>query len=354
MSDSPPAVADDRAVLVTGANGEFGHGLIRRLVEQDGAEIVALDRTDLDPDLASLCRTVVRADITDDEAVAAVFETHPIGRVHHLAALLSTAAERDPERAHAVNVEGTMTLLRHARAAGRRAGAPVRFLFPSSIAVYGLPGREAKAAAGRIDESAWLDPVTMYGCNKLACEHLGRYYARHYRLLESDGGDRADLDFRAIRFPGVISAFTLPTGGTSDYAPEMIHAAARGEPYASFVRADAALPFITMPEAIGALLDLADTDPARLTRTAYNIGGFEPTAGDLREEVLRHFPEAQVTFAPDERRQAIVDTWPSGVVDDAARRDWGWTPTHTLASAFDDYLVPRIRARYATVEPRTG
>ena len=68
----------------------------------------------------------------------------------------------------------------------------------------------------------------MYGCNKLYCEQLGSYYARHYKQLAADP-QVGRVDFRAVRFPGLISALTVPSGGTSDYAPEMIHAAAKGE-----------------------------------------------------------------------------------------------------------------------------
>ena len=91
----------------------------------------------------------------------------------------------------------------------------------------------------------WLTPITIYGCNKLYCEHLGRYYARHYRQLAAAGP--SGVDFRAIRFPGLISAFTVPSGGTSDYAPEMIHAAAQGRPYAASFAPDTRIPFMAMP-----------------------------------------------------------------------------------------------------------
>ena len=60
-----------------------------------------------------------------------------------------------------------------------------------------------------------------------------------------------------MRFPGLISAVTVPSGGTSDYAPEMIHAAAKGEPYACFVRPDTRIPFMAMPDGVDALLALA-------------------------------------------------------------------------------------------------
>ena len=113
----------------------------------------------------------------------------------------------------------------------------------------------------------------MYGCNKLYCEQLGRYYARHYKQLAVNAGARR-VDFRCVRFPGLISAITVPSGGTSDYAPEMIHAAAKGEPYECFVRPDTTLPLLYMDDAIRGTLELMAADPARLTvRTSYNMGG---------------------------------------------------------------------------------
>ena len=123
---------------------------------------------------------------------------------------------------------------------------------------------EAKRAAKSVGESEWTQPHTMYGCNKLTGENLGRYYSRHYRKLASDRM-HLPIDFRSIRFPGIISAQTEPSGGTSDYGPEMIHAAARGEAYGCFVRPDARIPFMTMPEAIEATLALARADEGRLS-----------------------------------------------------------------------------------------
>jgi threonine 3-dehydrogenase len=95
----------------------------------------------------------------------------------------------------------------------------------------------------------------MYGCNKLYCERLGVYFSHHYQQLAANPGTR--LDFRCVRFPGLISAFTVPTGGTSDYGPEMLHAAAKGEPYACFVREEATIPFMAMPDAVTGLRRLA-------------------------------------------------------------------------------------------------
>ena len=324
----------------------MGHALLHHLAESGEQDVVAVDMRPFDPELARRCRAARVGDILDRRLLDRLMSEFEITAIFHLAALLSTRAEVVPEAAHEVNVDGTLNLLRLAVEEARALGRPVTFLFPSSIAVYGLPDVATKHAAGPVAEEAWTEPATMYGCTKLACEHLGRYYARHYRQLApqaSPGG----VDFRAIRFPGLISAFTVPSGGTSDYGPEMIHAAARDEPYACFVRPDTRIPFMAMPDAIDALLALRRVPAASLTRTVYNVAGFSATASDLAARVRAAFPEARITFAPDPRRQAIVDSWPEDVDDGRARREWGFRPAYNLARTFDDYLLPNIRRRYA-------
>lgn len=333
------------SVLVTGANGEIGHGLLTRLAGE-GHSIVTLDVQPLDPALARLVRRELTGSVTDRALLERILAEFEIDLVFHLAALLSTRAEFTPTTAHQVNVDGTLNLLEFAHHEGESHGRPVVFLYPSSIAVYGLPDVATKLRARRVREDEWNIPTTMYGCNKLYCEQLGRYYARHYKQLAAET-PAGRVDFRSVRFPGLISALTVPSGGTSDYAPEMIHAAARGEPYACFVRPDTRIPFMVMPDAIEALLQLASVPRERLTRTAYNLAAFSPTADEICDVVTRAFPRASIQWRTDEKRQRIVDSWPAEVDDSAARRDWGFAPRHDFARAFDDYLIPTIRARYA-------
>jgi len=333
------------SVLVTGANGEIGHGLLTRLAA-DGRSIVTLDIQPLEPALVRLVRREFTGSVTDRALLERILAEFEIDLVFHLAALLSTRAEFTPVTAHQVNVDGTLNLLEFAHHEGESHGRPVVFLYPSSIAVYGLPDLATKLRARRVREDEWNTPTTMYGCNKLYCEQLGRYYARHYKQLAAESPS-GRVDFRCVRFPGLISAVTVPAGGTSDYAPEMIHAAAKGAPYACFVRPDTRIPFMVMPDAIDALLHLASVPRDRLTRTAYNLAAFSPTADEICEVVTRAFPRASVEWHTDEKRQRIVDSWPAEVDDSAARRDWGYSPRHDFARAFDDYLIPTIRSRYS-------
>jgi len=186
----------------------------------------------------------------------------------------------------------------------------------------------------------------MYGCNKLYCEHLGRYYSRHYRQLAADFASGPTVDFRCLRFPGLISAETIPTGGTSDYGPEMLHAAAKGPPYNCFVRPDTRLPFMVMPDAIKSLITLEAADGARLTQFVYNVTSFNPTAQEIYDITTKAFPGARISFEVDPRRQKIVDSWPEDVDDSAARRDWDWQPDYDQKRAFEEYLIPAIRQQY--------
>jgi threonine 3-dehydrogenase len=331
-------------IFITGAGGEIGHGLINRLAAS-GRPIVTLDLAPLDPALARLVQREFLGSILDAGLLERILAEFEVDLVFHLAALLSTRSEFTPMRAHQVNVEGTLTLLEFAQKEAESHGRPVTFLYPSSIAAYGLPDLKTKQSAGPVKEDDFNHPTTMYGANKLYCEQLGRYYARHYKQLAAEALS-GKVDFRAVRFPGLISAATVPSGGTSDYAPEMIHAAARGEPYACFVRPDTQIPFMVMPDGVEALITLAEAPRDRLTQTAYNVAAFNPTAAEIERVVRQAFPRAEITYLNDLKRQGIVDSWPAAVDDSAARRDWGFAPQYDFARAFSEYLIPAIRERY--------
>jgi len=332
-----------KGILITGAAGEIGDALVRNLTKTPGNQVVTLDLRPLPPEQAGLV-THVQGDLMDSGLLSRLVSEYEISVIYHLAALLSTRGEFTPEAAHKVNVEGTLGLLKLASEQSQWIGEPVQFIFPSSIAAYGIPDLEVKAKFPHVREWEWNYPTTMYGCNKLYCELLGIYYSQYYRQLAAERP--VMVDFRSVRFPGLISAYTVPSGGTSDYGPEMLHAAARREPYACFVREDTTIPFMAMPDAVKALMHLAAAPAKSLSRRVYNVTSFSLSAAEFRDEVLKAFPEAEITFEPDLKRQGIVDSWPAGLNDNDARRDWGWLPEYDLERAFDEYLVPNIRSRY--------
>lgn len=320
--------------LVTGAAGEIGNALSRRLFRERSEPVVTVD---LRPMAAGAAhhREHLQGDILDPTLWEAFGRRYRPTLIFHLAAILSTRAESAPALAHRVNADGAARVLGLAANVATPAH-PVRFVFPSSIAVYGLRSQAAKDAASPVREDSHLDPATLYGAQKLYIERLGG-------ALERLGGG---LDFRAVRLPGLISSDTLPQGGTSDWAPEMIHAAARGEPYACFVRPEARLPFCAMPDAVEGVLRLALREKTKLTRTAYNLGGVSLSASGIIARVARDFPEAEVRFELDATRDRIVASWPAAVDDAAARRDFRFDPQHDAETLFSRYLIPGIRRRY--------
>jgi len=332
-----------KVILITGASGEIGQALVKSLTEQKDMPIITLDIADVSKQTRPKV-IPMQGDILDKSLLSRLVSEYEIDTIYHLAALLSTRSEFSPEAAHRVNVEGTLGLLQLAAEQSEWRNEPVKFIFPSSIAAYGLPDLDTKTQFARVREWEWNTPLTMYGCNKLYCEQLGIYYSHHYRQLAADRP--VMLDFRCLRFPGLISAFSVPSGGTSDYGPEMLHYAAQNKPYACFVREDCRIPFMAMPDAVKSLLLLTDAPRQDLHHSVYNITSFSLSAIEFCDWVIKYFPQGQITFEPDSKRQAIVDSWPADLDDSAARRDWGWSPDYNTERSFTEYLVPNIRQRY--------
>ena len=334
------------ATLITGANGEMGHGLITTLHEKNYRNIVAMDLNQPDASITSYCSEEIIGNILDVDLIDQLNGEYEFDTIYHLAALLSTRAEFSPRSAHDVNVGGTMNLLNLALEQGRSQGKQIKFFFPSSIAVYGLKNLEEKELAGAIKENSYHNPSTMYGCNKLYCEHLGSYYSNHYQRLGAEKY-HSYIDFRSIRFPGIISSKTIPTAGTSDYIPEMLHAAARGKPYSCFVREGTQIPFMTMPDAIGAIIQIMSSPRRNLSQSVYNIRSFAPTAEEFRVKLLEFFPEAEIEYEVNEKRQKMVDGWPMDTDDSTAKKEWDWHPYHDLDKGLGEYLIPDLKEMYS-------
>ena len=100
----------DRSILITGAAGEIGHGLIESLAEVPGVRVIAMDLREVPQHLHGKVEAVHQGDICDRSFIEHVMSLHRGNEGIHLAALLSTSAERAPEQAHEVNVQGTFNL----------------------------------------------------------------------------------------------------------------------------------------------------------------------------------------------------------------------------------------------------
>jgi len=340
---SRPSTRSKNAVLIPGANGEVAHGLIDYATNFGDTEIVATDLSSLDQPLRQKCSLAIVDDILNVNILESLSTAHDFDTIFQLAALLSTRAERQPVLAHQVNVDGTLNLLEIAVTQSRVQGREINFMYQSSIAVYGLPGLTVE----KVRESGWREPRTMYGINKLYCKLLGNYYSSFYRQLDADPSV-GRLDFRCVRFPDLISPVTVPTGGTSDYASEMLHHVAEGKPYTCFVREDTQIPFMAMLDSVQALLRLEAAPRKSLSQLVYNVSAFNPSALEQSQLVHRAFPKSRVSFVPDLRREAILDSWPEDIDTRAAVRDWRWQPQYLLTRAFKEYLLPHVRHRHSS------
>src|SRR5919108_2318693 len=182
----------EKVVLVTGACGEIGQALVQGLAKQGGYRIVTSDLSPLPENIKAISEEHAQGDLVYK---IKTFYDYDFDLIFHLAASLSSKAEVSSEEAHRINVEGTMQLLMLAAYRAEKYHKSVKFLFPSSIAAYGMPSQEVKKTVGAVKEDEYNMPQTMYGCNKLYCEKLGMYYSKFFGQKHLDEEPPCMLDF---------------------------------------------------------------------------------------------------------------------------------------------------------------
>jgi nucleoside-diphosphate-sugar epimerase len=313
-------------IMVTGSVGQIGSELTLELRRRYGGDsVVACGRkTKPSPELLE-SGPFEWADVTEKERMTEVIRKYDIDTIINMAAILSATGEKNPLLAWQVNVTGLINTLELAREMEL-----TQVLCPSSIAVFG-------AGCPRVDtpQETVLKPTTMYGVTKVTGELLCDYYVRRFAV-----------DARGLRYPGIISAETLPGGGTTDYAVEIYYKAVEERKYTCFVREDTRLPMMYMPDCIKATIDLMETEYEKLEHHGdFNVGSMSFTAGELAAEIRKHIPEFEVVYEPD-FRQEIADSWPQSIDDSSARREWGWGPSHDLASMTTD-MLEKLGKRHA-------
>lgn len=316
-------------ILVAGAVGQIGSELTLALRARYGAErVVACGRKTEPSRELKESGPFEWADVTDPVRLKAVCQKYKTDTIINMAALLSAVGEQNPQAAWHVNVTGLINTLELARELDLS-----QVLCPSSIAVFGR-------GCPRIDtpQETVLKPTTMYGVTKVTGELLCDYYVRRY-----------GVDARGLRYPGIISAETLPGGGTTDYAVWIYYKAVEEKRYKCFVKEETRLPMMYMPDCIKATIDLMEADFHRLQHHGdFNVGAMSFSAGELAASIRRYIPEFQVQYEPD-HRQAIADSWPQSVDDSAARSEWGWKPSFDLDSMTRDMLA-KLQKRHAAGE----
>ena len=307
-----------KRILVTGSLGQLGSELAVSLRTRYGTDNVVLSdvRDDVNLDLieAGPFRSL---DCRDPQRLAEIVRKYRIDSIYHLAALLSATAEKDPQRAWDINMNGMFSVLEVARELG------CSVFTPSSIGAFGPNTPKEFTPQDTIQR-----PTSLYGVTKVAGELLCDYYYRKF-----------GVDARGVRYPGIISNKTPPGGGTTDYAVDIYYAAIRTGSYICFLEGDTYLDMIYMPDAIKAAIDIMEADPERLRhRNAFNVTAMSFCPEDIAAYIRSYLPDFEISYEVDPVRQAIANSWPNSLEDYAARVEWGWQPDFDLDEMTRDML----------------
>eukprot|EP00744_Colponema_vietnamica_P000632 GILI01001112.1.p2 GENE.GILI01001112.1~~GILI01001112.1.p2 ORF type:complete len:350 (-),score=114.72 GILI01001112.1:420-1415(-) len=304
-------------ILLTGSGGQIGQELIPYLRKKYGDKnVIASDVKDIGDN-----GPFFYCDVLDKQRIHQLVVDNKVTWIVHLASLLSATGEKMPQLALNINAGGIQNVLEVAKQHNLRVFAP------STIAVFG-----PSTPKDMTPDETIMRPTTMYGVTKVHLELLGEYYHQKF-----------GVDFRSLRYPGVISAEALPGGGTTDYAVEIFYEALKQNKYTSFLGPESALPMMYMPDCIKATHMLLSAPQEQLKQRVYNVTACSFTPAELAEQIKEFMPGFEISYKPD-FRQSIADTWPKSISDERARADWGWKHDYDLRAMTKDMLT-RLRQR---------
>ncbi len=309
-------------ILVTGATGQIGSDLVVELRNKYGVKNVIASDVKVPSSTTYPSGPFVYLDVMDKNSMGKVIVEHQIDWVVHLASILSAVGERNPQAAMLLNTRGIENVLELA------AQHKLRVFAPSTIAVFG-----PSTPRDSTPDLTVMRPTTMYGVTKVYLELLGEYYNKKF-----------GVDFRSVRYPGIISNSAMAGGGTTDYAVDIYHKALLDNKYTCFLRPDTSMPMMYAPDSTKATMDLLVAPREKLTQCTYNVTGFSFTPAELYESIKKRLPNFTINYEPD-FRQAIADSWPRSLDDSIARRDWNWQPAFDVESMTDD-MIAALRIKY--------
>ncbi len=306
-------------VLVVGSTGQIGSELTMKIrnMYPEGNVVAGYIKGAEPKGILLESGPAEEADVCNGEQLLAIVKKYNIDTVYNLAALLSAVAERKPQMAWNIQINGLMNILEIAREHN------VAVFTPSSIGSFGPETPHQNTPQDTIQR-----PRSMYGVTKVATELLSDYYHTKY-----------GVDTRSVRFPGLISNVTLPGGGTTDYAVEIYYAAVKGEEFVCPIAAGTYMDMMYMPDALKAAVDIMNADPSKLKhRNSFNIASMSFDPEILRKKIEEHIPGFKMRYEVDPVRQAIADSWPDKMDDSCAREEWGWTPSYDLETMTVDMI----------------
>ena len=304
-------------ILIIGATGQIGTELYINLALKYGSENVVASDIKHSNNIAFKDAKFEVLDVLDNSQLKEIVEKHKINQIYLLAALLSATAEKNPEFAWKLNMDGLFNVLNLAKDK-----IIDKVFWPSSIAVFG-----PSTPFDNTPQETIMQPTTVYGISKLAGEQWCAYYHKQY-----------GVDVRSIRYPGLIGYKSAPGGGTTDYAVDIFHKALAENKYTCFLDKNMALPMMYMPDAIRATLELMEAPTESVKqRTSYNLGGISFTPMQIAEEIKKHCPGFEIDYEIDFRNK-IAASWPNSIDDSIAHKDWNWMAEFDLEKMVKDMI----------------
>ena len=310
-----------KRILVTGANGQIGTALIPALYEKFGKENVFASDKDKPKLKKKDAGKFFLIDVTKITKLEKIIQDEKINIIINLAAILSAAGEKNPLLCRQVNNIGFENCLDLAKK------YKCMIFSPSSIAAFG-----EKCPKHNVPDDPPLLPRSIYGVTKVYNELLGKYYK-----------DKFGVDFRCIRYPGIMSSEEYEYHGTTDYSTEIFFKAIREKKYTCYLTENTPLPLIHMDDALRATTQFLDADSSKMKRCVYNLAGMSLTPKMFYEEIKKIVPDFTISYKPD-HRQAIADSWPASINDEAAK-EWGWNFKMTIKE-----LVPKMYKEIVSFE----
>jgi len=309
-----PGTAPFSRTLITGGNGNLG-----RLIADDllslGVEVIKFDIPGTEPSSVRDGETIVTGDIRDAAEVRALFTTYQPDTVIHLASLLSGSSAADPSSAWEINANASYHLLTLAVEFKID-----RFFFASTMATYGSNVPDPMPE----DTPQW--PSNLYGATKVAVERAGVYFKEEH-----------GLDFRCARFPLVFSPFA-PASAVTAFPSHAFKAACDPNfkgPFKFPVESHVGVSSMLLNDVITGTVRFMLADREKLTQHAYSVHGYFVSAGEVLTEIQRRVPSFEGEFVIDKTVNDLLSAWPNVLVDDGARRDWGWAPEFDFKASAD-------------------
>ncbi len=308
-------------ILITGANGQLGQVLTKALRERHGVPNVIASDINLKNSNDS---NYIFLDILNTERIKEVIADYEITQIYHMAAILSANGEWNPAKTWNVNFNALISILDIAKE-----GNLEKLFFPSTIAVFGNTTPRMNTP-----QDVPLLPETAYGISKAAGELWCNYYYKRY-----------GVDVRSLRYPGIISYQSIPSGGTTDYAVEIFHEAIKHQHYECFLGEETMLPMMYIDDAIDATIALMEADYSSIkTRIGYNLSAMSFSPRQLHLAIQQYIPDFKITYKPD-FRQGIADSWSETIDDSRAREEWNWQHQYDLTK-MTDIMIQNLNKQY--------